>query len=136
MRPRTPCGRPVRDNKNTYVDVSGRSVDRARGPGPFRGPRDDAIGTSSLGALHSMRLLFASIHGYLDPSSGAALATRELLEMLVARGVDCRVLCSGVLDYERETPLGEVLPTLGLPVHECQAALGGGGSVRVLDLTV
>ena len=34
------------------------------------------------------RLLFASIHGYLDPSSGAALATRDLLELLAARGVD------------------------------------------------
>ena len=36
------------------------------------------------------RLLFASIHSYLDPSSGAALATRELLELLAARGWDCR----------------------------------------------
>ena len=31
------------------------------------------------------RLLFASIHSYLDPASGAALATRELLELLAAR---------------------------------------------------
>ena len=28
-----------------------------------------------------MRLLFASIHCYLDPSSGAALCTLELLEL-------------------------------------------------------
>ena len=33
----------------------------------------------------NQRLLFASIHSYLDPSSGAALATREVLELLSAR---------------------------------------------------
>ena len=32
------------------------------------------------------KLLFASIHSYLDPSSGAALATRELLELLAHAG--------------------------------------------------
>ena len=32
------------------------------------------------------RLLFASTHCYLDPSSGAALATRELLELLQCAG--------------------------------------------------
>ena len=63
-----------------------------------------------------MRLLFASIHSYLDPSSGTALATRELLELLTARGMDCRALCTGVLDYERETTLDEVLASLELPV--------------------
>ncbi len=36
------------------------------------------------------RLLFASTHSYLDPSSGAALATRELLELLAGRGWDWR----------------------------------------------
>src|SRR5271166_1046722 len=36
-----------------------------------------------------MSLLFSSIHCYLDPASGAALCTRELLELLAARGKDC-----------------------------------------------
>ncbi len=31
---------------------------------------------------NSKRLLFASIHSYLDPSSGAAMASREVLECL------------------------------------------------------
>jgi glycosyltransferase involved in cell wall biosynthesis len=83
-----------------------------------------------------MRLLFASIHSYLDPSSGAALATRELLELLTQRGMDCRVLCAGVLDYERETSLDEVLATLGLPTQRFGAELGGGRSADVIDLTV
>ena len=60
------------------------------------------------------RLLFASIHCYLDPSSGAALATRELLESLAARGWDCRALTCGILDYQRETRVDEVLKVLEL----------------------
>jgi hypothetical protein len=56
-----------------------------------------------------MRVLFASIHSYLAPSGGAALSTRELLELLSARGVDCRTLTAGVLDYDRETKLDEVI---------------------------
>jgi hypothetical protein len=83
-----------------------------------------------------MRLLFSSIHSYLDPTSGAALCTRELLELLAGRGVDCRVLCTAVLDYEPETSLDEVLATLGLPASRLQAALGGERSVEVVDLAV
>jgi glycosyltransferase involved in cell wall biosynthesis len=83
-----------------------------------------------------MRLLFASTHGYLDPSSGAALATRELLEGLATRGADCRVLSTGVLDYERETPLDEVLAGLELPARRSRAVLGQGGAAEVIDLTV
>ena len=83
-----------------------------------------------------MRLLFASIHGYLDPSSGAALATRELLELLAGRGMDCRALSAGVLDYERETALEEVLASLALPARRLQAELSGGRAAEVLDLTV
>ena len=33
----------------------------------------------------SHRLLFSSIHSHLDPSSGAALATREVLQLMAAR---------------------------------------------------
>ena len=83
-----------------------------------------------------MRLLFSSIHCYLDPSSGAALCTRELLELLAARGADCRVLTTGILDPEREMSLDEVLATLELPTQRLQAELGPGGSAEVIDLGV
>src|SRR5271157_3967560 len=83
-----------------------------------------------------MRLLFSSIHCYLDPSSGAALCTRELLELLAARGADCRVLTRGILDPERETSLHEVLATLGLPAGRFQARLGRGGVAEVVELGV
>jgi hypothetical protein len=72
-----------------------------------------------------MRLPFSSIHCYLDPSSGAALCTRELLELLAARGMDSCALTTGVLDYERETPLDEVLGGLELPVQRFHAVLRG-----------
>ena len=82
-----------------------------------------------------MRLLFSSIHCYLDPSSGAALCTRELLELLAARGMDCRVLTTGVLDPERETTLDEVLATLELPCQRFWAELGAGRAAEVIDLS-
>ncbi len=83
-----------------------------------------------------MRLLFSSIHCYLDPSSGAALCTRELLELLAARGMDCRVLTTGILDPERETTLDEVLATLELPCQRFRAEMASGRTAEVIDLTV
>ncbi len=82
------------------------------------------------------RLLFASIHSYLDPSSGAAMASRELLELLTIRGWDCRVLACGVLDYQRETPLEEALATMELPAARAAAGLSRCGSAEVFDLEV
>ncbi len=81
-----------------------------------------------------MCLLFASIHSYLDPSSGAGLATREVLELLTARGMDCRVLCAGVLDYERETSLDEAFATLELPAQHFQAELDAQRTAGVIEL--
>ncbi len=80
------------------------------------------------------RLLFASIHSYLDPSSGAALATRELLELLAARGWDCRALSCGVLDYQNETPLEDVLAAIERPTPRVGAGLSRGGEAEVFDL--
>lgn len=59
----------------------------------------------SVAEASSPRLLFASYHCYDDPSSGAALATRDLLELLVRRGWKVRVLCGPQLDFDRpESP--------------------------------
>jgi glycosyltransferase involved in cell wall biosynthesis len=82
------------------------------------------------------RLLFASIHSYIDPSSGAALATRDLLELLAARGIDCRALSAGVLDFEHETPLTALLPPLGVPIRRARAVVGPGVTAEVLDLSL
>ncbi len=84
--------------------------------------------------MNARRLLFASVHSYLDPSSGAAMASREVLELLTARDWDCRALTCGVLDYQRETTLDEVLATLELSAGRTSAALSRGGSAEVIDL--
>ncbi len=83
-----------------------------------------------------MRLLFSSFHCYLDPSSGAALCTCELLELLTAHGADCRVLTTGILDPEGETTLDEVLATLELPCQRFRAELAAGCPAEVIDLSV
>jgi glycosyltransferase involved in cell wall biosynthesis len=82
------------------------------------------------------RPLFASIHCYLDPSNGAALCTRELLERLVARGWDCRALTCGILDYRRGTSVDELLQALELDgsARRANAALDRGGAAEVVDL--
>ena len=82
------------------------------------------------------RLLFASVHGYLDPSSGAALGTRDVLELLAARGVDCRALTAGLLDYDRDTPPEAVLGRMGVAYDRAEADLANGGAAAVFDLTL
>jgi hypothetical protein len=101
----------------------------------FRNHADEGV-TSRPFPRCSMRLLFAAIHSHFDSSSGAALATREMLELLAGRGMDCRVLSAGVLDHERETSLDDVLATLELPARRFQAELARGGSAEVIDLSV
>jgi hypothetical protein len=64
------------------------------------------------------------------------MCTRELLEPLAARGMDCRVLTMGILDPERETSLDEVLGTLALPAGRFKAELGTGKAAEVVDLGV
>jgi glycosyltransferase involved in cell wall biosynthesis len=61
------------------------------------------------------RLLFCSYHSYLDPSSGAALATRDLLELLAAHGWQCAVLSGPELDFEQAASFEAVLRAQDLP---------------------
>ncbi len=64
------------------------------------------------------------------------MCTRELLELLAAREMDCRVLTTGILDPERETSLDQLLATLELPARRFQAELGTGRAAEVVDLGV
>ena len=52
---------------------------------------------------------------YMDPSSGAALSTRDLLELLAAHGWGCAVLSGPELDFEQPTPFESVLRAQDLP---------------------
>src|SRR6185437_15778738 len=63
------------------------------------------------------RILFCSYHCYIDPSSGAALATRDLLELLTQRGWPCGVVCGPTLDFEGGGPLEQILADQRLPVE-------------------
>jgi glycosyltransferase involved in cell wall biosynthesis len=69
---------------------------------------------SSVSSVRTPRVLFCSYHSYLDPSSGAALSTRELLEMLASHGWECAVLCGPELDFRREGSWEEALRAEGL----------------------
>jgi glycosyltransferase involved in cell wall biosynthesis len=59
--------------------------------------------------------LFCSWHGLVDPSSGAALATRDLLELLAARGWPCAAFCGPQLDFEDSPDLGQLLDLHAIP---------------------
>lgn len=89
-----------------------------------------------MSAAGSLRLLFASPHGYLDPSSGAAATTRDLLEALAARGHDCRAFTAGVLDYPADVRPDRLFRSLGLHARRALAARAAGGPVEVRDLAL
>ena len=69
----------------------------------------------------------------LDPSGGAATATRDLLELLAAAGWTAAPFCGGLLDAQRPTPPEAVLEGMAIPWRRAQAALPGGGGAGVLD---
>ena len=54
------------------------------------------------------RVLFCSYHSYIDPGSGAALSTRDLLEWLARHGWHCRVFSGAEFDGAE----GGALPAL------------------------
>jgi glycosyltransferase involved in cell wall biosynthesis len=61
----------------------------------------------------SLRILFASPYCLLDTTSGAALATRELLDQLVRLGFPCSTVTASIFDPARQVSLEEVLLQLG-----------------------
>jgi glycosyltransferase involved in cell wall biosynthesis len=67
------------------------------------------------------RLLFGSWHSLLDPSSGAAQATFDLLRLLAGRGWDCRAFCGPARDAA-DAPLRESLAAQGLDVSDARPA--------------
>jgi glycosyltransferase involved in cell wall biosynthesis len=70
------------------------------------------------------RLLFSSFHCYWDPSSGAALCTRELLELLAGQNWSCRVFCGPGLDFEQGPSLEEFLTSQQIAFEQRQTTAG------------
>lgn len=64
------------------------------------------------------RMLFASYHCYVDPSSGAAGSTRDMLQMLAARGWPTRVVCGPRLDHADCRSPRRTIEEAGLPIEE------------------
>jgi len=64
------------------------------------------------------RLLFASYHGYVDPSSGAAVSARQLLAMSARHGWEVRTLCGPLLDFERGEDVRQILADEKLTYRE------------------
>jgi glycosyltransferase involved in cell wall biosynthesis len=73
---------------------------------------------------HHPRLLLCSYHCYLDPSSGAALSTRDLLELLAGRSWPCGVFCGPLLDFEQPRPLEPLLREQQIPLEVVRGQLG------------
>lgn len=60
------------------------------------------------------RVLFASYHSYLDPSSGSTISLRDLFQLLIGCGWECQVFCGSQLDYEERKTLPELLQNLNV----------------------
>lgn len=59
--------------------------------------------------VHPTRVLFASYHCYHDPTSGAAVCTRDLFAALATRGWRCGAVTGPFLDDPAAVPIGETL---------------------------
>ncbi|HEY8505674.1 MAG TPA: hypothetical protein VIL46_13910, partial [Gemmataceae bacterium] len=84
----------------------------------------------------ALRLLFASWHAYLDPSSGAALFVRDLFEDLSANGWDCRAVCGPQLDFERPRTIPELLKEHQLCYSLRDCALPDGRRCELYEFTL
>lgn len=82
----------------------------------------------------SLRLLFASTHCLLDPTSGAAICTRDAWHLLAEGGHDCRAVTAGVLDSPHPGGIPGLIEAAGLNYRAAKVRLED-RSVRVLDLT-
>jgi glycosyltransferase involved in cell wall biosynthesis len=85
----------------------------------------------SISGNRKPRLLFCSYHCYWDRSSGAALCTRELLELLAQRGWSCRVFCGPHLDFEQAPCLAQLLDAQHIPFDRRQTRAGAAAPLSV-----
>jgi glycosyltransferase involved in cell wall biosynthesis len=70
------------------------------------------------------RLLFCSYHCYWDQSSGAALCTRELLELLARSGWSGRVFCGPHVDFEEAPSLAHTFAAQQIAFERRQTIAG------------
>jgi glycosyltransferase involved in cell wall biosynthesis len=79
-------------------------------------------------------VLFCSYHCTVDSSSGAALATRDLLALLSRRGWPCGPLCGPLLDFEQPLPLEDLIRARA-PAAQVQQGRAPGAAFALLHFT-
>lgn len=84
--------------------------------------------------MSNPRLLFCSYHGLLDPASGAASATADLLRLLAARGWACGAVCGPHRDRLDGASAGDHLRGQGYE-FETRASTHAGRNFTVHHLT-
>jgi glycosyltransferase involved in cell wall biosynthesis len=80
------------------------------------------------------RVLFCSYHCAADPSSGATLATRDLLALLGRRGWSCGTLCGPLLDFEQPPPLDDLIRAHA-PAVQVRQGHAAGAAFALLHFT-
>lgn len=103
--------------KYVRADLLTAAADRPSSPERPSAPVASPLPPPAVPTTDRPRLLFASYHAYLDHSSGAALATRDLFEDLAAHGWDCRAVCGPQLDFEDGRGVPDVLRDHQLAHH-------------------
>ncbi len=86
---------------------------------------------SVAGRPGARRVIFASAHSLLDCSSGAAVASLDLLGGLAATGCQCQAFCTPRLDFHREVCFERMIGEMG-DHYEIWPSLSGTRRARVL----
>ena len=76
-------------------------------------------------------LVFASAHAIIDPSSGAAVAANEAMQLFAQSRFQCQAFTAATLDFPEEVCVEELLAKLGLP-YEVRTISEGTETARVL----
>jgi glycosyltransferase involved in cell wall biosynthesis len=79
----------------------------------------------------SRRVVFASAHSVVDCSSGAAIATIDLMQSLNASGFDCQAFCTTRLDFHRDVCFEHIVAEMGEP-YEIWPSVSGDRYARVM----
>ena len=77
------------------------------------------------------KLVFASAHVIVDPSSGATVATNQAMQLIAESGFQCQAFTAAMLDFPEEVCVEELLAKLGLP-YEVRTMSEGAEKARIL----
>jgi glycosyltransferase involved in cell wall biosynthesis len=70
------------------------------------------------------KVLFACAHSLIDFSSGAAIASMDVLESLDSAGFECQAFCTPMLDFDKDVCFEQIIERLGEPFRLCRSLCG------------